>query len=98
MGALKVNNVEIVNSTANVQSATLPTLAGVTGTYGAGANGATITFDTKGLSTVTVNNALSSSFTARTFDGSHDGAYAVTVTTGAPSGGNNGDIHYQTYS
>ena len=29
MGALKVNNVEIVNSTANVQSATLPTVAGV---------------------------------------------------------------------
>ena len=98
MGALKVNNVEIVNSTANLQTSILPTISGVDGTYGAGANGATITFDTKGLSTVTVNNALSSSFTARTFDGSHDGAYAVTVTTGAPSGGNNGDIHYQTYS
>lgn len=98
MGALKVNNVEIVNSTANVQSATLPTVAGVTGTYGAGANGATITFDTKGLPTVTVNNALSSSFTARSFDGTHDGGYSVTVTTSAPSGGDNGDIHYQTYS
>jgi len=98
MGALKVNNVEIVNSTANVQSGTLPTVSGVTGTYGAGANAATITFDTKGLATATVNNALSSSFTARSFDGSHDGSYAVTVTTSAPSGGDNGDIHYQTYS
>jgi len=98
MGALKVNNVEVVNSTANLQSGVLPTLAGVTGTYGAGANGAIVTFDTKGLATATVNNDISLSFTARTFDGSHDGAYAVTVTTGAPSGGNNGDIHYQTYS
>jgi len=98
MGALKVNNVEVVNSTANVQSATLPTISGITGTYGAGANGAIVTFDTKGLATATVNNDISLSFTARTFDGSHDGGYAVTVTTGAPSGGNNGDIHYQTYS
>ena len=98
MGALKVNNVEVVNSTANVQSATLPTVSGVTGTYGAGANAATITFDTKGLATATVNNALSSSFTARTFDGAHATDYAVTVTTSAPSGGDNGDIHYQTYS
>ena len=98
MGALKVNNVEIVNSTANLQTSILPTISGVDGTYGAGANGATITFDTKGLSTVTVNNALSSSFTARTFDGTHDGGYSVTVTTSAPSGGDNGDIHYQTYS
>lgn len=98
MGALKVNNVEIVNSTANVQSGTLPTVSGVDGTYGSGANGVTLTVDTKGLATGTVNNALSSSFTARTFDGSHDGAYAVTVSTSAPSGGANGDIWYQTYS
>ncbi len=98
MGALKVNNVEIVNSTANVQSGTLPTISGVDGTYGSGANGVTLTVDTKGLATATVNNALSSSFTARSFDGSHDGSYAVTVTTSAPSGGDNGDIHYQTYS
>jgi hypothetical protein len=34
MGALKVNNVEIVNSTANLQTGVLPTLSGVTGTYG----------------------------------------------------------------
>ena len=68
------------------------------GTDGAGANGVTLTVDTKGLATGTVNNALSSSFTARTFDGSHDGAYAVTVSTSAPSGGANGDIWYQTYS
>jgi hypothetical protein len=98
MGALKVNNVEIVNSTANIISGVLPTISGVTGTYGAGANGATVTFDTKGLASATVNNDISLTFTARTFDGSHDGGYAVTVTTGAPSGGNNGDIHYQTYS
>ena len=98
MGALKVNNVEVVNSTANVITATLPTISGVDGTYGAGANGVTVTVDTKGLATATVNNALSSSFTARTFDGSHDGAYAVTVSTSAPSGGANGDIWYQTYS
>jgi len=98
MGALKVNNVAIVNSTANVQSSTLPTISGVTGTYGAGANGVTVTIDTKGLATATVNNALSSSFTARTFDGTHDGAYAVTVSTSGPSGGANGDLWYQTYS
>ena len=57
MGALKVNNVEIVNSTANVQSGTLPTVSGVDGTYGSGANGVTLTVDTKGLATGTVNNA-----------------------------------------
>ena len=98
MGALKVNNVEIVNSTANLQSGTLPTLSGVTGTYGSGANGVTLTVDTKGISTTTANNELNASFTARTFDGSHDGAYAVTVSTSGPSGGANGDLWYQTYS
>jgi len=98
MGALKVNNVEIVNSTANIISGVLPTISGVTGTYGAGANGATVTFDTKGLSTASVNNDLTAVFSARTFSGSHDAAYAVTISTGAPSGGANGDIHYQTYS
>ena len=45
MGALKVNNVEIVNSTANVQSGTFPTVSGVDGTYGSGANGVTLTVD-----------------------------------------------------
>jgi hypothetical protein len=98
MGALKVNNVEIVNSTANLQTGVLPTLSGVSGTYGSGANGVTLTIDTKGISTVSVNNALSSSFSARTFDGTHDAAYAVTISTAAPSGGANGDIHYQTFS
>jgi len=98
MGALKVNNVEIVNSTANVQTGTLPTLSGVNGTYGSGANGVTLTVDTKGISTATTNNELNASFSARTFDGEHDAAYTVTISTAAPSGGANGDIHYQTYS
>lgn len=98
MGALKVNNIEVVNSTANLQSGVLPTLSGVDGTYGSGANGVTLTVDTKGISTATANNELNSSFSARTFDGSHDAAYAVTISTSAPSGGANGDIHYQTYS
>ena len=98
MGALKVNNVEIVNSTANVQSGTFPTVSGVDGTYGSGANGVTLTVDTKGISTATTNNELNASFSARTFDGEHDAAYTVTISTAAPSGGANGDIHYQTYS
>ena len=98
MGALKVNNVEIVNSTANVQTGTLPTLSGVNGTYGSGANGVTLTVDTKGISTATANNELNASFSARSFDGAHDASYAVTISTCAPSGGANGDIHYQTYS
>ena len=72
MGALKVNNVEIVNSTANVQTGTLPTLSGVNGTYGSGANGVTLTVDTKGIATTTANNELDASFSARTFDGDHD--------------------------
>ena len=98
MGALKVNNVAIVNSTANVQSATLPTISGVTGTYGSGANGVTVTVDTKGLAIATANNDLTTEFTKRTFDGSQDAAYTVTISTSAPSGGSDGDIHYQTYS
>ena len=98
MGALKVNNVEIVNSTANIISGVLPTVSGVDGTYGSGANGVTVTVDTKGLATTTANNELNSSFSARTFGGSHDAAYTVTISTSAPSGGANGDIHYQTYS
>tara|TARA_R100001377_G_scaffold29208_1_gene15855 strand:- start:5420 stop:5716 length:297 start_codon:yes stop_codon:yes gene_type:complete len=98
MGALKVNNVQIVNSTANIQSAVLPTISGVTGTYGSGANGVTLTVDTKGLATVSANNDLTTQFTKRTFDGSQDAAYSVTISTGAPSGGADGDIHYQTYS
>ena len=98
MGALKVNNVEIVNSTANVQTGTLPTLSGVNGTYGSGANGVTLTVDTKGIATTTANNELDASFSARTFDGDHDAAYTVTISTSARSGGGNGDIHYQTYS
>ena len=98
MGALKVNNVEIVNSTANVQTGTLPTLSGVNGTYGSGANGVTLTVDTKGISTATTNNELNASFSARTLDGERDAAYTVAISTAAPSGGANGDIHYQTYS
>ena len=44
MGALKVNNVEIVNSTANIISGVLPTVSGVDGTYGSGANGVTLDY------------------------------------------------------
>ena len=98
MGALKVNNVEIVNSTANVQTGTLPTLSGVNGTYASGPNAVTLTVDTKGISTATANNELNASFSSRTFDGEHDAAYTVTISTAARSGGANGDIHYQTYS
>ena len=98
MGALKVNNVEIVNSTANIISGVLPTVSGVDGTYGSGANGVTLTVSTKGLATASANNDLTAQFTKRTFDGSQDAAYAVTISTSAPSGGADGDIHYQTYS
>ena len=98
MGALKVNNVEVVNSTANLQSGVLPTVSGVDGTYGTGGNTVTLTVDTKGLATVTANNDLTTEFTQRTVDGVHDASFAVTISTSAPSGGANGDIHYQTFS
>jgi len=98
MGALKVNNVEVVNSTANLQSGVLPTVSGVDGTYGTGGNTVTLTVDTKGLATGTANNDLTTEFTQRTVDGVHDASFAVTISTSAPSGGANGDIHYQTFS
>tara|TARA_B100000749_G_C18083098_1_gene324544 strand:+ start:217 stop:513 length:297 start_codon:yes stop_codon:yes gene_type:complete len=98
MGALKVNNVEIVNSTANVITTTLPTLSGVVGAYGNATHSATITVAANGIVTTTANNALSDNFTSRVFESSHDASYAVTVSTSAPSGGANGDIWYQTYS
>ena len=95
---LKVAGVTIVNSTANVQTSTLPDTGISTANYGNTTFAITANVTSQGIvnavSTAEINK------TSRNFGAAanNDSSYVVTVSTSAPSGGANGDIWYQTFS
>ena len=95
---LKVAGVEIVNSTANVQTAALPDTGISTSNFGNTTFAITANVTSRGIvnaiSTAEINK------TSRNFGAAanNDSSYVVTVSTSAPSGGANGDIWYQTFS
>ena len=95
---LKVAGVTIVNSAANVQTATLADAGITTGDCGDATVVVSATVTSRGIV-----NAISSaevSKTSRNFEASsnNDSSYVVYVSTGSPTGGANGDIWYQTFS
>mgnify|MGYP003318086792 FL=1 len=95
---LKVAGVTIVNSTANVQTSTLPDTGITTGNFGNTTFVVTANVTSRGIV-----NAISSaevSKTSRNFEAAsnNDSSYVVYVSTGSPTGGANGDIWYQTFS
>jgi hypothetical protein len=96
--ALKVAGVTIVNSTANVQTSTLPDTGITTGNQGNTSHVITANVTSRGLI-----NAISTAEiqkTSRNFEeaANNDASYTVFVSTSTPSGGANGDIWYQTHS
>lgn len=95
---LKVAGVTIVNSTANIQTSTLPD-TGITG----GNIGNTTFVITGNVTSRGLVNSISSAEilkTSRNFEAAsnNDSSYVVFVSTSGPSGGANGDIWYQTFS
>jgi len=95
---LKVNGVTIVNSTANVQTSTLPDTGISAGNFGNTTFAVTANVTTRGL--VNAISVAAITKTSRNFEAAsnNDSEYAVYVSTSTPSGGANGDIWYQTFS
>ena len=95
---LKVAGVTIVNSTANVQTATLPDTGISTGNFGNTTFGITANVTSRGL--VNAISTAEITKTSRNFEAAsnNDSSYVVYVSTSGPSGGANGDIWYQTFS
>ena len=95
---LKVNGVTIVNSTANVQTSTLPDTGISTGNFGNTTFAVTANVTSRGP--VNAISVAAISKTSRNFEAAsnNDSEYVVYVSTSTPSGGANGDIWYQTFS
>ena len=95
---LKVNGVTIVNSTANVQTSTLPDTGISGGNCGNTTFAVTANVTSRGL--VNAISVAAITKTSRNFEAAsnNDSEYVVYVSTSTPSGGANGDIWYQTFS
>ena len=95
---LKVNGVTIVNSTANVQTSTLPDTGISGGNFGNTTYAVTANVTSRGL--VNAISVAAITKTSRNFEAAsnNDSEYVVYVSTSTPSGGANGDIWYQTFS
>ena len=95
---LKVNGVTIVNSTANVQTSTLPDTGISGGNFGNTTFAVTANVTSRGL--VNAISVAAITKTSRNFEAAsnNDSEYVVYVSSSTPSGGANGDIWYQTFS
>lgn len=97
---LKVAGVTIVNSTANVQTSTLPSI-GITDGITVGNSTHTVTANVSNRGTIYSVTSTEIKATSLHFETAANAAMTdqtIYVSTSTPSGGSNGDIWYQTFS
>lgn len=97
---LKVAGVTIVNSTANVQTSTLPSI-GITDGITVGNSTHTVTANVSDRGTIYSITPTEIKATSLHFETAANAAMTdqtIYVSTSTPSGGSNGDIWYQTFS
>tara|TARA_B100000700_G_scaffold324708_1_gene431589 strand:+ start:19431 stop:19730 length:300 start_codon:yes stop_codon:yes gene_type:complete len=97
---LKVNGVTIVNSTANVQTSTLPDVGITNGTtFGNTTHTTSTNVSSRGLiNTITTNEIQATSIHFEAAANTAMSNQTIFVSTSTPTGGANGDIWYQTFS
>lgn len=97
---LKVAGVTIVNSTANVQTSTLPNIGISDGTtFGNTTHSVSTNVSNRGiLNTITTAEIQATSLHFETASNTAMSNQTIFVSTSTPTGGANGDIWYQTFS
>jgi len=97
---LKVAGVTIVNSTANVQTSTLPSIGITDGiTVGNSTHSVSANVSDRGtLNSITSQQIQATSLHFETSSNTAMANQTIFVSTSTPSGGANGDIWYQTFS